>query len=94
MKSYIITGLVVLVSVLSCRSDEAEVQYPIDQPYAFGIPSNFPEVKYNLQANKPTEYGVQLGKKLFYDGRLAKDNAVACAFAIFKKMPLHIMGIR
>lgn len=80
MKSYIITGLVVLVSVLSCRSDEAEVQYPIDQPYAFGIPSNFPEVKYNLQANKPTEYGVQLGKKLFYDGRLAKDNAVACAF--------------
>ena len=29
--------------------------------------------------NKPTEQGFQLGRKLFYDGRLSKDGEVSCA---------------
>jgi cytochrome c peroxidase len=37
-------------------------------------------VAYNIGLNKPTEKGFELGKKLFYDGRLASDGLVSCGF--------------
>jgi cytochrome c peroxidase len=44
------------------------------------IPSNFPDPTYELNENPPTEKGFLLGKKLFYDGRLASDGVVSCGF--------------
>jgi cytochrome c peroxidase len=43
-------------------------------------PSNFPAIAYDISQNPPTEKGFELGKKLFYDGRLASDNLVSCGF--------------
>jgi cytochrome c peroxidase len=44
------------------------------------IPKGWPKPAANIFAGNPlTEQGFQLGKKLFYDGRLSKDGNFACA---------------
>jgi cytochrome c peroxidase len=49
-------------------------------PIAFKIPAGFPKPPTNIyKNNRLTEEGFQLGKKLFYDGRLSKDGEVSCA---------------
>ncbi|WP_313791520.1 cytochrome-c peroxidase [Lacinutrix neustonica] len=40
----------------------------------------FRETTYNLENNPLTEAGFELGKKLFYEGKLSSNNAIACAF--------------
>lgn len=64
--------------LLSCSNeDEQEYQnIPID----FQVPSNFPPLAYDVANNPLTEKGFELGKKLFYDGRLASDGLVSCGF--------------
>ena len=63
--------------LLSCSSEGEEyVNLPLD----FAVPSNFPNLQYDIAANPPTEKGFELGKKLFYDGRLASDGLVSCGF--------------
>lgn len=44
----------------------------------FSKPSHFPEPTYNFQENPLTPAGVALGKVLFYDALLSKDNTVSC----------------
>jgi cytochrome c peroxidase len=44
------------------------------------IPKGWPKPAKNIFANNPlTEEGFQLGRKLFYDGRLSKDGNTPCA---------------
>ena len=76
MKKYIllIIGMCVFVG---CNNDEGVYE---KVPITFVKPSNFPEVTYTLNNNPLTEKGVQLGKKLFYEGKLSSDGVVACAF--------------
>ena len=46
----------------------------------FTIPAGWPDPPTNIFANNPlTEEGFQLGRKLFYDGRLSKDGNFPCA---------------
>lgn len=71
--------LLVIFSVfLSCLNDDAEEYQNI--PIDFQVPSNFPPLAYDLTNNPLTEKGFELGKKLFYDGRLASDGLVSCGF--------------
>lgn len=46
----------------------------------FNVPSNFPPLVYDIENNPPTETGFELGRRLFYEGRLASDGVVACGF--------------
>jgi cytochrome c peroxidase len=62
----------------SCSNNEDE-EY-VNVPLEFKVPSNFPALAYNIELNPPTEKGFELGKKLFYDGRLASDGVVSCGF--------------
>ncbi|WP_044403743.1 cytochrome-c peroxidase [Lacinutrix sp. Hel_I_90] len=78
MKKIILFFLSILVSV-SC-SNEADVLVYEPFPIALELPSNFPETTYNLENNPLTEAGFELGKKLFYEGKLSSNNAIACAF--------------
>lgn len=49
-------------------------------PLKLEIPAGWPKPANDIFANNPlTEEGFQLGKKLFYDGRLSKDGEVSCA---------------
>ncbi len=42
------------------------------------LPANFPQPIYDLRQNPVTEAGFTLGKRLFYDPILSRDNTVAC----------------
>jgi cytochrome c peroxidase len=70
--------LLIFPLLWSCSTDESE-DYQ-DVPLNFQVPANFPPLAYDLANNPPTEKGFELGKKLFYDGRLASDGIVSCGF--------------
>jgi len=73
---WITAGLVASVFFASCADDGGYEPVPL----TLTNPSNFPEPVYDYTVNPPTEAGFELGKKLFYDGRLASDGVVSCAF--------------
>lgn len=66
----------------SCSSSDADYEdvVAINELYNLEIPSNFPELKYTYPNNPLTTQGIELGKQLFYDGRLSSTNQVSCAF--------------
>jgi cytochrome c peroxidase len=45
----------------------------------FTVPTGFPDPQYTFANNPLTQEGVDLGRKLFYDGRLSKDGNFPCA---------------
>jgi cytochrome c peroxidase len=45
---------------------------------AFKVPANWPAPKYQFENNPLTTEGFELGKKLFFDTRLSRDNSVSC----------------
>ncbi len=63
--------------LLSCSNDDEAYT---DIPLKFEIPSNFPPLAYDISANPPTQKGFELGKKIFYDGRLSSDGVISCGF--------------
>ena len=59
----------------------------------FKIPANFPPLAQDIENNYPTQKGFELGRKLFYDGRLSADGTVSVHFVMSRALPLHIMDI-
>ncbi len=73
----IVFGLLIFNSC--AKSDQFEANYePI--PLQVEKPSNFPDIEYTIENNPVTDAGFELGKKLFYEGKLSANNAIACAF--------------
>ncbi len=70
--------LLILPLLWSCSNDQDDVYQNVS--LEFKIPSNFPPLAYDLANNPPTQKGFELGKKLFYEGRLASDGIVSCGF--------------
>ncbi|MEN4759337.1 cytochrome c peroxidase [Chryseobacterium sp. C39-AII1] len=75
------TGLFVF-SFLSFISCTDEVIEPIEknEPYALEYPSYFSKMTFNPSENPLTKNGVELGRKLFYEGRLSRNNTISCGF--------------
>ncbi|GEO11203.1 cytochrome-c peroxidase [Segetibacter aerophilus] len=48
-------------------------------PLEFKVPYGWPAPVYNFEKNPLTQEGVDLGRRLFYDGRLSKDGGFPCA---------------
>jgi len=48
-------------------------------PLSFTTPAGFPAPQYSFTGNPLTQEGFELGRKLFYDGRLSKDGNFPCA---------------
>ena len=79
MKNVFLPIIAIQILASSCsNNDDAGVYVP--RPINFEVPSNFPELAYNLDNNPLTEEGFELGKRLFYDGRLSVNNSIPCAF--------------
>ena len=70
--------LVLIPFLWSCSNDDSDEYQNL--PIDYRVPSNFPPLAYNLANNPLTEKGFELGRKLFYDGRLASDGIVSCGF--------------
>lgn len=86
MKFNIYTYVLVVCLLTSCKNEpyesipEAESGTFSDVRLEFNVPSNFPALVYDVEGNPPTEKGFELGRRLFYEGRLASDGVVACGF--------------
>lgn len=83
------------VLLYSCHADDPEVS--VDS-YAFEKPANFPEPTYTFENNPLTKEGFALGKKLFFDPMLSRDNSVSCnnchqQSRAFADTPLHPVSI-
>lgn len=76
VKLFCVLGFILLISCSSNKEEYVKVNEPLD----FQVPSNFPDAVYNLETNPPTEIGFELGKKLFYDGRLSSNGVISCGF--------------
>lgn len=51
----------------------------IKTPFPFRVPKGFPPPVYRFQNNPRTKQGFELGRKLFYDGKLSKDGNFPCS---------------
>ncbi|CAM4080479.1 MULTISPECIES: cytochrome-c peroxidase [Flavobacterium] len=71
--------LLVFSILFSCSSEKEDDSYE-NISIDFQVPSNFPPISHDLANNPLTEKGFELGKKLFYEGRLASDGIVSCGF--------------
>jgi cytochrome c peroxidase len=73
----IITALFVFITwfIGACKKSDLFVGTEMEQE----IPAGFPAPAYTFADNTLTEEGFQLGRKLFYDGRLSADGNFPCA---------------
>ena len=76
----IITIIFSLFILLSCNDDDIDYGQIVDEPYQLEIPSYFPKITFDTDKYPLTKNGVELGKKLFYEGRLSRNNTISCAF--------------
>lgn len=70
-------GLLV-ISLASCHRQDSSLPGGTT-PWRFEQPTGWPQPEFNFQANPLTVEGVELGRRLFYDGRLSKDGNFPCA---------------
>ena len=76
-----ILGVTTVVFDACKKSDDTSYSSGYNPTYlSFKIPSGWPTPPTDIYKNNPlTEEGFQLGRKLFYDGRLSKDGNFPCA---------------
>ncbi|HLV23986.1 MAG TPA: cytochrome c peroxidase [Moheibacter sp.] len=63
--------------IISC-DDEVEQGVPVDQVVTLSYPNYFPELTY--ESLPLTQNKIDLGKKLFYEGKLSRNNTISCGF--------------
>lgn len=68
---WVMTGLVVIIA--ACSKDTIESFFP-----GFVKPAHFPEPTYNISGNEVTRDGFELGRRLFYEPRLSRNNTISC----------------
>jgi len=59
----------------SCKSDPDVLP---GKQISFKIPQNWPDPTYTFEGNTLSEAGFELGRKLFFDTRLSRDNSISC----------------
>jgi len=72
----------VFITFLNFISCSEEVIQPLEKDEAVDLqfPSYFPEMTFDPSDNPITKNGVELGRKLFYEGRLSRNNTISCGF--------------
>ncbi|MCC6412421.1 MAG: cytochrome-c peroxidase [Saprospiraceae bacterium] len=75
MKFRLYLGVVgALLLMASCKDNGGSEVVDVQ----FVKPSHFPEPVYNFAENEVTTEGFVLGRTLFYDGKLSRDNSISC----------------
>lgn len=75
------TALVLGCGVLlwSCGASNEDPKAAAEEMPLFYEPEGFPKPMYGSGTPVVTEKGFELGRRLFYDGKLSRDGSVACA---------------
>lgn len=72
--------LPLLFVLFSCnKDDDYEPAVFYNPEVTIEIPTDFPPLNSYVYNNLPTQFGVELGKKLFFDTRLSADNTISCS---------------
>jgi cytochrome c peroxidase len=72
---YLLILFIAVAVLLACRKETTAYE---PTPYPLEIPSHFPNMP--IPADNPmTVEGVELGRRLFYEKRLSRDNSMSCA---------------
>jgi cytochrome c peroxidase len=72
--------LCILYPFAGCKKEaQGNVDSYNPTPVKFEYPANWPKPVYNFANNPLTKEGIELGRKLFYDGILSKDGNFPCA---------------
>lgn len=71
---FLVTGAVLVQACKKSGDGGAQTK-----PISFDIPAGWPAPHYNFSGNPLTQQGFELGRKLFYDGKLSKDGNFPCA---------------
>ena len=80
-KLLVFAAAIAAVLMASCRVDPAIPSHKADPPVnniVFTVPPGWPQPVYSYQSNPLTENGFRLGRKLFYEVRLSRDNTISC----------------
>lgn len=72
-KKYRIILLLLAAGLYACSKSEVVAAF-----IGFKQPPNFPAPAYNLAGNQITQAGFELGRKLFYEPRLSRNNTISC----------------
>lgn len=75
-KQHLYCILGIILAIVACRKSDDWVD--ISPFTGFQKARNFPEPVYNFATNKITEAGFNLGKKLFYEPLLSRNNTISC----------------
>ncbi|MBL0765215.1 cytochrome-c peroxidase [Marivirga atlantica] len=71
--------LLLLLSLMACK--QRETIDPVAETFELNVPAYFGPYNDRIPEDNPiTEEGFQLGRKLFYEPRLSKDNTMTCSF--------------
>ena len=69
--------LFIAMFIIACKKDDM-IDNEIGRFLGFQKPANFPEPLYNFANNTITKSGFELGRTLFYEPRLSRDNTISC----------------
>jgi cytochrome c peroxidase len=59
--------------LVGCHNKDA-----VEPNIAIAAPASFPEVQYRVELNPVTNAGFELGRALFYEGKLSRDGSINC----------------
>lgn len=77
-KKHWITILFLGLFIVACKKDGILSEDVIAKFLGFQKPANFPEPEYHFTDNKVTKEGFELGRALFYESRLSRNNTINC----------------
>ncbi len=67
--------LSVMIAIIACGKADVVIE-PLFA--GFKKPAHFPEPAYNIPGNVVSKEGFELGRKLFYEPRLSRNNTISC----------------
>lgn len=73
-KLYILVAIILFIAACNKADDLQD----FDLQVVFNKPSHFPEPKYKLENNSISKAQFDLGRKLFYDPILSRNNTISC----------------
>lgn len=80
LKLGIIGSFLAIITLNSCKKD-VEILSPkevVDTSFAFRYPAHWPKPIYDFSNNPLTREGFELGKRLFNEVKLSRDNTISC----------------
>lgn len=73
------TFLALFTIVFNACKPDPDLTPVVVEPFEFKVPEGWPTPAYSFQNNTLTREGFELGRRLFYDPRLSRNDEISCA---------------